>query len=91
MGAQGKYKSDFHRGLGGTPPKNLEILHALKCVLRASEAPFHACIQYIHTCRLPSSFSGSRSKSMTYRALAAAAKRSRKIQCVFNMKFASAA
>ena len=39
----------------------VEILHVLKCVL------FCACIQYIHTCKLPSSFS---SKSTTYEALA---------------------
>ena len=36
-------------GSGGTPPENFEVLHALKCVLGASEAPFCACIQYIHT------------------------------------------
>ena len=52
------------------PPGNFEVLHALKCVLGASEAPFCACIQSIHTCKLPSSFSSFRSKTMTYRALA---------------------
>ena len=31
------------------PLRNFWILHALKCVLGASEAPFRACIQYIHT------------------------------------------
>ena len=55
------------RGVGGTPPENFEILHALKCVLRA---PFCACIQYIPTCLFPSLFSGFRSKSTTYGALA---------------------
>ena len=38
---------------GGTPPGIFfvfAILHALKCVLGASEAPFRAYIQYIHTC-----------------------------------------
>ena len=30
------------------PPRNFEILHALKCVLGAFVAPFHACIRYIH-------------------------------------------
>ena len=30
------------------PPENVEVLHALKRVLGASEAPFCACIQYIH-------------------------------------------
>ena len=50
------------------PPGNFEILHALKCVLGASEAPFRACIQYINT-YLASSFSGFRSKSTTYWAL----------------------
>ena len=49
-------------GSGGTPPENFGILHALKCVMGASEAPFCACIKYIHTCKLPSSFSGFRSK-----------------------------
>ena len=49
-------------GFGGTPPENFGILHALKCVMGASEAPFCACIKYIHTCKLPSSFSGFRSK-----------------------------
>ena len=49
------------------PPENFVSLHALKCVLGASEDTFCACIQYIHTCKLPSSLSG---KSMTYGALA---------------------
>ena len=44
---------------------NFEILNVLKCVLGAYEAPFRTCIQYIHTCQLPSSFSAFRSKSMT--------------------------
>ena len=50
------------------PPGNFEILHALKCVLGASEAPFRAYIQYIHTCKLSSLLSGFRSKSTTYRS-----------------------
>ena len=36
-------------GSGGTPPGNFAILHALKCVLGASEAPFRACIHTAHT------------------------------------------
>ena len=40
------------------PPGNFEILHALPCALGASGAPFHACIQYVHTCKLPSLFGG---------------------------------
>ena len=52
-------------GAGGTPPGNVEILHALKCVLEASEAPFCVCIQYIHTCKLPSSFSSFRHTGWT--------------------------
>ena len=42
------------------PPGNFEHLHVLKCVLEAPEAPFHACIQYIHTLKLPSLLSGFR-------------------------------
>ena len=48
--AQGKYKSGVQQGLGAHPKKL--ILHALKCVLGASEVPFCACIQYIPTCQL---------------------------------------
>ena len=52
---------DCMRVVRGTPPvKNFEILHALKCVLGAAEASFLACIQYIHTCKLSSLFSGFR-------------------------------
>ena len=40
-------------GLGEPSSENFELLHALKCVLVASEAPFCACIQFIHTCQLP--------------------------------------
>ena len=76
-GAQGKYKSGAHNiaivqgGSGGMPPENFEVLHALKHVLGASEAPFCACIQHnTYTGKLPSSFSGFRSKSMLYWALA---------------------
>ena len=47
------------------PPGNVEILHALKCVLGASEAPFQACIQFINTYQLTSLFSGFRLKSTT--------------------------
>ena len=70
VGAQGKYKSgahtiDFVRGVWGCTPRKFEILQPLKY---ASEAPF-ACIQYINNYQLPSSFSGFRSKSMTYGAL----------------------
>ena len=49
----------------GTPPRN-----APKCVLGAPEALFHACTQYIYTCKVPSSISSFRLKSTTYRALA---------------------
>ena len=68
-GVQGKFKKRdpqyrlWEGALGAcTPPENFGILHALKCVMGASEAPFCACIKYIHTCKLPSSFSGFRSK-----------------------------
>ena len=47
------------------PPGNFEILHTLKCVLGSSESSFHACIQYIHTCKLPSSFSSFRKVQFT--------------------------
>ena len=70
VGAQGKYKSGAHTidcvwGVWGHMPRKFEILQPLKY---ASEAPF-ACIQYINNYQLASSFSGFRSKSMTYRAL----------------------
>ena len=70
VGAQGNYKKWGHtidcvRGVWGHTPPKIEILHALKCVLGASEAPFRACIQYMHICKLPSSFSGFRLKSAT--------------------------
>ena len=39
---------------------NFQILHALRCVLAIYEASFHAGIQYIHTFKFPSSFSGFR-------------------------------
>ena len=52
------------------PPGNFEILLSRSaCVLGAAEALFRACTQYIYTCKLPSSISGFRSKSMTYGAL----------------------
>ena len=70
-GAQGKYIKrspgqthkagpiiiiDCGRESGGTPPNNFEVLHALKCVLGASEAPF-LCMHTVHTylLKLPSS------------------------------------
>ena len=59
---------DCARGVGGTPPENVEILHALKCVLGASEAPFCAFTQYI-TCKLLPPISSFRLKSTTYGAL----------------------
>ena len=69
-GPRANIKSGPHTvGAGGTPPENFEILHALKCILRASQVPFCACIQYIPTFQLPSLFSGFRSKSTTYGAL----------------------
>ena len=50
VGAQGKCKNGTHTvgggggggggGSGCTPPENVEILHALKCVLRASQVPY---------------------------------------------------
>ena len=73
-GGQGKYKEwgpakwIVWEGNGSTPPGNFEILHALKCVLGAPEAPSHACTQYIYLCKLLSSISGFRSKSTMYGA-----------------------
>ena len=61
---------DCARGSGVTPPRNIEILRALKCVLGAPEALFHARTQYIYTCKFLSLISGFRLKSMTYKALA---------------------
>ena len=72
VGAQGKYNKwgpYCVRGVWGMPPENFEILHALKCILRASQVPFCACIQYMPTCQLPSLFSGFRLESTTYGAL----------------------
>ena len=72
---RGKYKewgpySCVRRVLGHAPRRFWDFQRfALKCVLGASEAPFHACIQYIHTYQLPSLFSSFRSKSTTYGAL----------------------
>ena len=66
----GPHKMDYVRGVWVMPPGNFEILHALKCVLGAPEAPFRASTQYIYTCKLPSSISCFRSKSATYGALA---------------------
>ena len=44
---------DAQNGLcEGTPLENFEILDALKCVLEAPEALFHACTQYIYTYKL---------------------------------------
>ena len=74
VGGQDKYIKwgPYYRlGVWGHGPRNFffAVLHALKCVLGASEAPFQAYIQYMHTCQLPSSFRGFRSKSTTYGAL----------------------
>ena len=66
----GPCNMDCARGSGGMPPGNVDMLHALKCVLRGPVALFRACTQYIHTCKLPSSISGFRLKSTTYGALA---------------------
>ena len=62
----------MERGSGGLPPGNVEIICALKCILGAAEALFHACTQYVYTCKFLSSIrnSGFRSKSTTYGALA---------------------
>ena len=58
----GPHKMDcVRRGLGARPQ---EILHALKCVLGAPESLFRAHTQHIYTCKLPSSISGFRSKSI---------------------------
>ena len=76
VGARDKYIKwgpYFRLGVWGHTPRNFfAILHALKCALGTSdfsEAPFRAYIQYIHTCQLPSSYRGFRSKSVTYGAL----------------------
>ena len=59
-GAQGKYKEWPHNmDCGRARPQ--EILHALKCVLGASEASLCACLQYIYTCKLLSLFTSFRS------------------------------
>ena len=72
-------------GSGGTPPGNFEILHALKCVLEASEAPFQACIQYIRICKLSSSFSGFRSKSSTLALVSSSAEITSDELCIFEV------
>ena len=41
----GPHKMDCVRRVWGHAPKNFENLHALKCVLGAPEALFHACTQ----------------------------------------------
>ena len=49
----GAHTIDCARGVWGHSPR---ILHVLKCVLEASEAPFCTCIRtYIPACQLPSS------------------------------------
>ena len=63
----GAHHIDCGRDLGACPQ---EVLHALKCILGASEASFCTCTQYIYTCKLLSLFSSFRLKSMTYWALA---------------------
>ena len=56
-GAQGKYRMWDPKilivggGSGGPAPGNFEILHALKCVLGAPEAVFHAA----HSTYIPAS------------------------------------
>ena len=91
VGARDKYIKwgPYYRlgGWGHAPRNFLAILHALKCVLGASEAPFQAYIQYIHTCQLLSSFRGFRSKSTTYGALVSGCA---VVKCAI-LKFASAA
>jgi len=74
------------RRLGARPPGDLEILHALKCVLGAPEALFRACTQHIYICNLPSSISGFSLKSTTYGALAS---RLCSRECI-NLRFMSA-
>ena len=74
----GAHNIDCGRGLEACPQ---EVLHALKCVLGASEASFCAYIQYIYTCKLLSLFSSFRLKSMTYWALARGLC-SRHVRCV---------
>ena len=73
-GPRANTKSEAHniergRGSGGTPQRNFEILHPLKCVLGLLRLLIvHATT---HSCKLPSSLSSFRSKSTTYvRALA---------------------
>ena len=43
----GALHMDCVKGVWGMPPGNFEILHALKCVLGAPEALFHAYTQYL--------------------------------------------
>ena len=71
MSDEGGFGEREARDLGGVGGGALwgwghapRILHALKCVLGASEALFRACTQYIYTCKLPSSSSGFMSKSI---------------------------
>ena len=66
----GPHNMDCARRSGGTPPGNVDMLHALKYVLRGPVALFRACTPCIHTCKLQSSISGFRLKSTTYGALA---------------------
>ena len=71
-------------------PGNFEILNVLKCVQLPTEAPFCMCMQYIHTCQLPSSFIAFRSKSTMYGAEASDCKEVTKDKVCINLKFASA-
>ena len=48
----GAHNIDCARGSGGTPPENFEVLHALRCVLGVSEAPFCACNGIYTSCCL---------------------------------------
>ena len=59
-------------------PENVEILHALKCVLGAPEAFFCELTQYIYTCKLPPSISGFRLKGSINRKTKKQAELSRK-------------
>ena len=56
-------------GSGGTHLEILRFYMFWSVFWGLLEAPFRACIQYIHTCKLPSSFSSFRLKSTMYVAL----------------------
>ena len=77
----GAPQSGLWKGGWGHAPRKFWDLLALKCVLGLlHQALFRACTQYIYySCKFPSSISGFRSKSTTYRA-------PRKIICVSGIK-----